>query len=111
MIVSLFTYGCPIYGRLLAKHMLMFESLQNRAHSLICGSRCKCTDFESIELVFKRATINYFRKCEQNVNHPLHHLIPERLIYSGHLCLPQCRTERRQRTFIPYACSLVNSLK
>ena len=107
LITSLFLYASPVYGRLSVTNMYKLERFQRRAHRTICGADCGCSDFVRVETRLNNASLKYLSKCERSV-HPLHDVVPLRLARSGHFCLPHCNTERRARSFIPYACRLFN---
>ncbi|MEL7308208.1 MAG: reverse transcriptase family protein, partial [Pseudomonadota bacterium] len=103
LITSLIMYASPVYGRLHAYLLNKLERFQKRAHRLICGSDCPCSDFEPIETRLNRACISFLLKCEGSEKHPLHVFVPQRAQRTGFLLLPYSRTEKRLRTFLPHA--------
>jgi hypothetical protein len=108
LITSLITYASPVYGHLSATLMTKLERLQKRAHRIICDVNCNCNVFEKVESQFNAAAISFLLKCERHKSHPLHGKIPPRMIRTNHFMLPASRTERRIRTFLPFACILAN---
>ena len=110
LITSLFLYASPVYGRLPTKLMSKFERFQKRAHRIICGAGCQCHDFEPVKTRFETASVKYLRNIESHRKHPLSAIIPQRMKASKQFCLPQAKTERRLRTFVPYSCMLVNTV-
>lgn len=107
LITSLIMYGSPVYGRLSCKLLTKLERLQGRAHRIICGVGCVCLDFQPIKERFLEAVSKFLLKCESHEIHPLHSRVPKRSKRQMFI-LPQCRTERRLRTFFPFACLLHN---
>ena len=110
LITSLIMYASPVYGHLSTGLMSKLERFQRRAHRLICGEHCPCNDFKAVDSLFNDAAINFLSKCEVQEKHPLHLYVPPRMTRTQHLVLPSCRTEKRLRTFFPFACMLANGI-
>lgn len=75
-----------------------FERLQNRAHYLICGAKCPCSDFMSLEQRFEEAALYFMLKCDRYEPHSLHDCVPKRTMRNVYI-LPFCWAEKRLQTF------------
>jgi len=108
-VLSRLSYACPIFINLPQKLTKSFQRICNRAHYIICGE--KCTGDCLIQPLQQKQTISYnlFKKALSNKSHPLHNIIPVRLLYTKKLCSPICRSDRYQRSFIPQMTMLYNS--
>ena len=108
IVTSLILYASPAFGNLPVGLLLSLERFQNRAHKLICGRGCTCDKFPSLSSVLQTRGLSFLFKCESEVNHPLHHLVPKRLPRSNHFCMPFSSTNRRLNSFFPWFCARAN---
>ncbi len=109
LITSLMTYGSPVYGQLSRKLLSRLEKLQKRAHRIICGAKCLCPDFVTMEQRFRDAISKFLLNCEKCPSHPLHDRVPTKSVRNFYV-LPHFRTEKRLKTFFPYATRLHNKM-
>ena len=109
IVVSILLYAAPLFASLPLNISQKIEKFNRRAHRLICGKECSCNRFPSISSLRIQRARRFFMKCESNVAHPLHSLVPERMHNSGHFRLPLIRSSRRLNSFFPYICVLINS--
>ena len=91
--------------------MTKLERFQSRAHRLICEDYCLSSNFDSIETHFCRDALNFLLKCEHYERHSLHLYVPPQIIRTRMFALPSCRTDRKLRSFFPFASlfSLANN--
>ena len=108
LICNLLLYAAPLFVWLPKSVEKKVEKFHNRAHRIICGKDCLCDKFRSFCAMKYDRACSLFTKCEANVMHPLHSLIPHRMPRSGHLCLQHVNTSRRQHSFIPWMCVMIN---
>ena len=101
----------PLFLSLPSSVTSKMDKFQKRAHPIICGIHCTCTNFPPLSHVCQSRAIFFFNTCEQFPCHPLHHLIPPRLPRSLHYRLPHVSTTRRLQSFIPSICISLNSMK
>ena len=106
LIMSLIMYASPVYGQLSIGLMSKLERFHKRAHRIICDAKCKC--FGTVDSRFRETATMFLLNCETHADHPLHEAVPVRMTRTKHFMLPVCRTQRRLRTFFPFACTLVN---
>jgi len=109
LISSLFLYVSPLFVSLPLKIADKIQSFQNRAHRIICGKGCGCSNFPSLASVRMSRASNFLKKCELFSTHPLHHLIPPRMPRSSHFQLPHIASTRRLRSFVPSMCIAMNN--
>ena len=108
LITSIVLYSAPLFSWLPTELERGLEKFQNRAHRIICGSKCECSDFPPLSYVRQRRAAKFLRSCESFPEHPLHDIIPERLPRSGQFRLPVARTSRRLHSFVPWTCAKLN---
>ena len=110
LVTSVLLYASPVFGRLSVSLLNRFERFQRRAHRLICKYDCNCDDFPLLKDKFEQAAVKFLMRCEAIPSHPLHHLVPDRLVFSRKLRLPFCNTSRRLNSFLPWSVMLINTL-
>ena len=109
---GLLDYCAPVFTQLSVSQSDAIERIQRRCHRIICDvsdSECRCTFF--VPLSYRRSVLGFklFLDLVNNENHPLHHLSPPRLKYSGKFCVPYCATALRSKSFIVHMLKLANS--
>ena len=109
LITSILLYAAPLFSWLPTLLEKRLEKFQNRAHRIICGKSCECSDFPLLSCVRQQRAATFLQSCETFLEHPLHDIIPERLPRSGQFRLPVSRTSRRLRSFVPWTCLKANS--
>ena len=109
LVVPVILYASPLICHLSFKIRKRLDIFQNRAHRLICGSHCDCSLLPDLSSLRKSRVLKFLHKCEIEVDHVLHDLIPTRLPRSGKFCLPCCATSRRMHSFVPYSCLIANN--
>ena len=109
LILSVIDYACKIYGNLSVKLTKCLQKIINRAHSVICGSRCSESCLPNITDRQKRLCIRLFKEAASEANHLLHSLIPSRLPRSQKHRVLFTATNRRQSQFIPHTTLLINT--
>jgi hypothetical protein len=110
LISSLFLYASPLFMSMSSSASNKIEMFQNRAHRVICGKNCVCTNFPPLQSVRSKRATSFFGKCQSFSCHPLHHLVPSRMPRSSHFCLPHIRSTRRLHSFIPSMCITMNNM-
>ena len=107
---GLLEYGAPLFVDLPRTLVDKLEQIQNRAHFIICNAHhCECAKFTPLEYRRKIIGFKLFQKIMANIDHPLYHLIPSVLPYSGKLRLPISKSAQRSRCFISSMTRLYNS--
>ena len=98
LIRSILEYAAPIMIGISKGLKDKLELLQRRAHRIICGSGCECTNFTNIS---ERINIIGRRMLERmsNPSHQCNHLLP--YTRSNRLALPCINTTRYRKAFIP----------
>ena len=105
---SIVEYNSPLFVGLNVKNNIRIEKLQRLCHRIICGNECSGMCLGELKARRLRRACRVFSDMLHR-DSILHHLVPRRLHYSGHLesCLSQ--SQRRSRTFIPFCTTFHNS--
>lgn len=109
LITSLFVYASPVYGRVPLVLMNKLEKFQNRAHRMICGRDCQCTNFPPICETFDKHAVKLLKCCESDRKHPLHELVPPRFERTRHFRIACSSTSRRLHSFFPWITIMINN--
>ena len=112
LIRSILEYAHPIFINLPTEISLNIESIQKRAHKIICGySNYKtCTDCVLPLLKDRRTmlSLKLFKKITSNKQHPLSNIIHDNSQRSSAFILPAINTNRYRDCFIN-ACSITSN--
>jgi hypothetical protein len=108
VIRSMIEYSAQTFCGLNNKLNSKLQSIQRRAHNIVCHKNCHCDIFISTFQRRNLLTERLFSKIVKNCNHPLRSILPTQLP-SGRFCEDYCRTSRRQNSFIFYATHLYNA--
>ena len=100
IIRQMLEYACMVFTNLTLVNKNRLNQIQIRAHKIICNMNCTCTSLESLDDRRIRRSIRFFNDMF-NIDHPLHHIIPNYLP-SGRLVMPYCRTALRLNSFLPF---------
>ena len=109
LITSVFLYASPASGRLPRALTNKIESVQRRAHRIICEPNCDCSLFPPLSSKFEEAAVDLLVRSCTFACHPLHFRVPTKLPRSGHFRIPTCNTDRRLNSFFPWASLLYNA--
>lgn len=77
-----------------------------KAHHLIFGAGCSCSNFEILEMQF-RFVVNFLTKCEHNPPHPLRNLVPEQTSRYTYF-LSHCTNAFAHSSLLSLQCMLLN---
>ena len=96
-------YCAPLFTQWCVSLSDAIERAQKRCHKIICNvshNECDCVLF--LPLQYRRLVLGFqlFSDLVINVRHPLHHLAPPKLKFSGKFCVPRCTTAQRSKSFI-----------
>jgi hypothetical protein len=106
---SILEYCAPLFCNFKQYQSKRFDSVQKRCHKIICGSsECLCSRF--VPLTYRRTITSFklFRALVNDSSHPLHHLAPSRLPYTGMFRIPVCTNNIIKKSFIVEMCHLAN---
>jgi hypothetical protein len=110
LIRSILEYANPIFVNLPTETCLKIESIQKRAHKIICGfdNYKNCTECILIPLQERRKTLamRLFKKMNTDLNHPPSNLAHRRSERSSAFILPTINTNRYRNGFIN-TCTIV----
>jgi len=109
-ILSKLCYASPSYAYLPQSLQKYFIKLHKRSHHVICGQECQKDCLINPLDQVKKMSFKLFINIMDNSKHPLHHLVPPKMKYSGKLMLPLCRSERSKNSFVPQMALLYNSV-
>ena len=101
LIRTLIEYCNPLFVGMTNRNREYLRKFQQRAHRIICDRGCDCEIFEDLSSRRLTSAIKYFRKVEQLVHHPLHHLCPTKSERSERYFQIHAKTTRRLRSFFP----------
>ena len=108
-VLSVILYASPVFGPLPHSIIKNISKLIKRSHRIICNPSCTCSLIPNFNATRDKLAKDFFLKCELP-DHPLHPLIPPRMTYSKKFCMPFCSTSRRQKSFFPSTCMLINNM-
>jgi len=108
-IQSILLYACELFIKLPQSLEAHCNRITKRCHRIICHPTCTCNLIQSPSSLRQRHAVRLFNKALCDPNHPVFHLIPHRLKYSGKFCQPNAATERRRMAFIPTVTSIINN--
>lgn len=106
----LLEYCSPLFIGMNSSISKRLERLQKRAHRIICGSRCGCSRFQSIQSRREIQAKALFDKSK-NPDHPLNCLLPSVSELSSRFILPLYKTLRRSSSFVPAMVLRENGFK
>ena len=110
LVKSLIEYACQVWVALPVHLLNKLRQFVTRCHRVMHGYECACNDIPEPSFRILQLATRLFKKAENNLDHPLHHLIPERHIHSRRLNIEHCKTSRRQSTFHIHMALLSNNL-
>ena len=106
-ILSILEYANPALIGMSSLSQKLLNTVQRRAHSVICTWRCRCDILDDLSLRRATSTIKLFVQAANVDRHILHQLVPNRLPHSGHYAIPYSKTARRANSFFPTGALLV----
>ena len=106
-ILSILLYASPVFCKLPILVSCKLDRLRKRAHRIICDNECTCSILPDISTFRDKLACDFLRKCN-DVKHPLHLRVPQKMKRSGKYCLPFSSTSRRLNSFFPWTCMLAN---
>jgi len=109
-VLSLLNYACELYPYLPHHLSQKLDKLSKRFHNIICHYQCNCTMIKLPSKTRQERALKLFTKAKNDPQHPLYHLIPPKLQYSGKYRIPLSTSDRRAKSFIPYATKLINEI-
>ena len=97
---TLLKYCSVVYiGDTISSHSKL-NSVQRKAHIIICGGGCKCHNFQDLISRRTKQAIKLFLVIANNSNHILHEYIPIRLPHSNQFSISYAATSRKRQTFL-----------
>ena len=106
LILPVLNYAAPIFVCLPDKHSRALDSIQNRAHRIICGdSHCNCNLFSALKNYRSKIAKDLLIKAHYP-NHILHSIMP---IRANRFFQPTANTTRFLHTFIPFTTAMYNN--
>ena len=108
-ILAVILYASPVFGPLSHSIKKNIDKLIKRSHRIICDPSCTCSLIPDFKVTRDKLAKDFFLKCEL-LDHPLHLLVPPRMIFSNKFRMPFCSTSRRQKSFFPSTCMLINNV-
>ena len=108
LIVSIFDYCGPLFVGINKSEEEQIESIRKRCHRINCNPECKCEALKPLNKRRETVALKVFKEMTKP-NHILHHLIPDILPRTKHYNMPFCKTNRRQKSFIPFCIQLHNN--
>jgi hypothetical protein len=111
IIRSILEYCGPLFVGISKSNSNVLESIQRRAHIIICGRHCTCTNFPLLQFRRIQHSIKLYNSAFSNPNHPLHFIIPpsSQRRSKSLFIQPVSRTTRRLNSFIPCTTIHINS--
>lgn len=106
---SILEYAAPLCRSMKRSSEIDIERIQHRAHIIVCGLHCKCSDF--VPLSYRRTILSYklFLALISDPNHPLHHLTPPVMSYSKSFRLPVIKSALRNNSFLVAMSKMFNA--
>ena len=113
LIRSTLEYASPVFVSLPLVQGTRLESLQKRAHRLICkfsrtDEQCQCSNFPSLSSRRLNASVKLYNLALSSGHHCLRDIIPSISARTGLPIQPPCRTTRFRQTFIPIVTARIN---
>ena len=105
---SILEYCGPLFLGMSEKDRHRLDGLQKRFHRLLCGRSCKEDCLESLNDRRCNTSLKFLEKIKED--HVLNEILPQ-ISKTGRFILPNRRTERRSRSYIPIACELSNTTR
>lgn len=109
---SVMEYACPVFVGLNKKLASRLVSADKRAHRIIFredGRSCNC-HVEEITRRRHSISLKLYDLVENDGNHVINEIIPNRLPHRNRPVIPVCRTQKSHSSFVAFTARLLNNL-